>query len=81
LFIPRLRVNLLSVSALANAGYATLFKSGHVFIYREGADSVEPQLIDDQVDRLYIVRGQPIFVDSESDEEKEAPETVMGPRI
>jgi hypothetical protein len=55
LFVLGLRVNLLSVSTLADVGYATLFKSGHVFIYREGADPIEPQLIGDRVDRLYIV--------------------------
>jgi hypothetical protein len=81
LFVPGLRVNLLLVSALADVGYVTLFKSGHVFIYREGADLVEPQLIGDRVDRLYIVRGQPTVGDSESDEEQEAPETAVGPRI
>jgi hypothetical protein len=36
LFIPRLRVNLLSVSALEDVGYCILFKREHVFIYRQG---------------------------------------------
>jgi hypothetical protein len=53
----------------------------HVFIYREGVDPIEPQLIGDRVDRLYMLRGQPSGYDSTSDEEKEAPETVVGPRI
>jgi hypothetical protein len=76
-----LRVNLLSVSALEDVGYCTLFKRGHVFIYREGVDPVEPQLIGDRVDRLYMLRGQPSGYDSTSDEEQEAPETAVGPRI
>jgi hypothetical protein len=76
-----LRVNLLSVSALEDVGYCTLFKKGHVFIYREGMDPVEPQLIGDRVDRLYMLQGQPSGYDSASDEEQEAPETTMGPRI
>jgi hypothetical protein len=80
-FVPRLRVNLLSISALENDGYCTLFKRGHVFIYGEGADPVEPQLIGDRVDRLYMLRGQPLGYDSMSDEEQEAPETTVGPRI
>jgi hypothetical protein len=42
MFVPGPMVNLLSVSSLADVGYATLFKSGHVFIYREGVDLVEP---------------------------------------
>ena len=58
-----------------------MFKRGHVFIYREGVDPVEPQLIGHRVDRLYMLRGQPSGYDSASDEEQEAPETVVGPRI
>ena len=81
MFVPGLRVNLLSVSALEDAGYSTLFKRGHVFIYREGADLVEPQLIGDQVGRLYMLQGQPSGYDSMSDEEHEAPKTAVGPRI
>jgi hypothetical protein len=41
LFVPGLRVNLLSVPALEDVGYCILFKSEHVFIYREGVDQVE----------------------------------------
>jgi hypothetical protein len=81
LFAPGLRVNLLSVSALEDVGYCTLFKRGHVFIYKEGVDPVEPQLIGDRVDRLYMLRGQPSGYDLASDEEQEAPETAVGPRI
>jgi hypothetical protein len=33
-FVPGLRVNLLSVSALEDVGYCVLFKREHVFIYR-----------------------------------------------
>jgi hypothetical protein len=81
LFVPGLRVNFLSVSALEDARYCTLFKRGHVFIYREGADPVEPQLIGDRMDMLYMLRGQPLGYDSTLDEEQEAPETAVGPRI
>jgi hypothetical protein len=76
-----LRVNLLSVSVLEDVGYCTLFKRGHVFIYKEGVDLVETQLIDDWVDMLYLLRGQSSGYDSTSDEEQEAPETAVGPRI
>jgi hypothetical protein len=76
-----LRVNFLSVSALEDVGYCKMFKSGHVFIYKEGVDLVEPQLIGDQVDRLYMLRGQPSGYDSALDEEKEALETTVGPII
>jgi hypothetical protein len=53
LFVQGLRVNLLSVSSLEDVGYSTLFKREHVFIYREGVDPVEPQLIGDRMDKLY----------------------------
>jgi hypothetical protein len=82
LFVPRLRVNLLSVSALEDVEYCILFKREHVFIYRQGVDPVELQLIGNQVDRLYMLRGQPSVYDSASDEEREeAPETAMAPRF
>jgi hypothetical protein len=41
LFVPGLRVNLLSISALEDVGYCVLFKREHVFIYRQGVDPVE----------------------------------------
>jgi hypothetical protein len=69
LFVPGLRVNFLLVSALEDVVYSTLFNWGHVFIYREGVDLVIPQLIGDQMDRLYMVRGQPTGYDSKSYEE------------
>ena len=69
LYVPGLRVNLLLVSTLEDVGYCTLFKRGHVFIYKEGVDPVEPQLIGDWVDRLYMLRGQPSGYDSALDEE------------
>jgi hypothetical protein len=58
-----------------------LFKRNHVFIYREGVDLVELQLIGNQVDMLYMLRGQPMMCDSASDEEREeASETAVAPR-
>jgi hypothetical protein len=80
LIVPRLRVNLPSVSALGDAGCAIFLKGGNVFIYREGAYPVEPQLIGDRVDSLYIVQGQPTTRDA-LDEEHKSTETIVGPRI
>ena len=37
LFVPELKVSLLSVSALEDEGYGVVFKHGHVLIYPEGA--------------------------------------------
>jgi hypothetical protein len=82
LFVLGLRVNLLSGSALEDVGYCILFKREHVFIYKEGVDSVELQLIGDRVNMLYMLRGQPSMYDSMSDEEhEEALETAVIPRI
>jgi hypothetical protein len=45
-------------------------------------DPVELQLIDNRVDRLHMLRGQPSVYDSASHEEhEEASETVVAPRI
>jgi hypothetical protein len=77
-----LRVIFLSVSALDDVGYCTFFKREHVFIYREGVDPVELQLIDDRVDKLYMLQGQHSMYDSTSDEEhEECHETTVGPRF
>jgi hypothetical protein len=69
LFVPGLRVNLFSVSALDDVGYFVLFKREHVFIYRQGVDLVQLQLIGNRVDMLYKLRGQPLVYDSTSDGE------------
>jgi hypothetical protein len=42
IFVLGLRVKWLSVSSLEDVGYSTFFKRGHVFIYMEGVDPVEP---------------------------------------
>jgi hypothetical protein len=54
---------------LEDVGYCTLFKRGHVFIYREGVGLVEPQMIGDRMDRLYMSQGKPLGYDSALDEE------------
>jgi hypothetical protein len=45
LFVPGLRVNLLSFSTLEDVRYCILFKREHVFIYRHEVDPIELQLI------------------------------------
>jgi hypothetical protein len=81
-FVPGLRVNFLSVSALEDVRYCVLFKREHVFIYRQGVYPIELQLIGNQVDRLYMLRGQPSVYDSASNEEcEETSETAVVPRI
>ena len=65
LFFPGMRVKLLSVSALEDARYSTLFWGGyvyifpdrddlgHVYIYSERARLIDPQLIGDRIGELY----------------------------
>jgi hypothetical protein len=81
LFVPGLIVIFLSVLALEDVGYCILFKREHVFIYREGVDLVELQLIGNRVNKLYMLRGKPLMYDSTSDEEHEETfETAVVPR-
>ena len=76
LFVPGMRVNLPSVSALEDAGYLTLFwrghvyifpdrdDMGHVYIYSESVGLIDPQLIGDRFDELYKFSAQPTVDDS-----------------
>ena len=91
LFVPGMRVNLLSVSALEDAGYSTLFwrghvytfpyrdDLGHVYIYLDRVGLIDPQLIGDWLGELYKFSVQPTVDDS--DKEQEAPETTVAPRV
>ena len=77
-------MNLISISSLEDAGYSTLFQSGHVyifldrddlghvFIYTERAGLINPQLISDRLGELYKFSAQST-VDN-PDKEQEAPE-------
>ena len=79
LYVPGLDHNLLSVPALEDAGYVTMFKRGHVFIYVDGPDP-NPVMISDRVERLYWLRGQPMtsefggWIPDSDSEEQRAPE-------
>ena len=86
-----MRVNLLSVSPLEDAGYSTLFQRGHVYIfpdrddlghvyiYLERVGLIYPYLIGDQFGELYKFSAQPTV--DESDEEQEAPEATVFPKL
>ena len=58
LFVPGLGKNLLSVAALEDVGYTTLFRRGHVFIHSEsdGLDSIV--LLGERRGRVYMLLGQ-----------------------
>ena len=74
-----MRVNLLSISALEDAGYSTLFRRGHVYIFPDRDDLghvyifskraglIDPRLIGDRFGELYKFSAQPTI--DESDEE------------
>jgi hypothetical protein len=77
LFVPGLSVNFLSVSALEDVGYCILFKRERVFIYREGVDPIDLQLIGNRVNRLYMLRRKPLMYDSVSDEKHEEASALL----
>ena len=52
---------------------------GHVFIYSERVGLIDPQFIGDWFSELYKFSAQPTV--DESDEEQEALEAVVAPRV
>ena len=58
LIVPGLGKNLLSMAALEDVGYTTLFRRGHVFIHSEsdGLDSMV--LLGERKGRVYMLLGQ-----------------------
>jgi hypothetical protein len=71
LFVPKLPVNLLLVSALEVDGCGVVFFRGLVFLYPEGATPDTTILLGVQHERLYRLLGQLVvgssgFLDSES---------------
>jgi hypothetical protein len=70
LFIPKMTVNLLSVSTLEIDGFGVAFFCGRVFLYPEGATPDTTVLLGVRHERLYRLLGQPVigssgFLDSE----------------
>jgi hypothetical protein len=60
LFVPKLKVNLLSVSALQDMGYAVMFEDGQVLIRSEGATLDAAMRLGIREGMMYKVLGQPI---------------------
>ena len=52
---------------------------GHIYIYSERAGLIDPQLIGDRFGELYTFSAQPTI--DESNEEQEAPEAAVVPRL
>jgi hypothetical protein len=60
MYVPELRVNLLSVSALEDKGYAVMFKDGQVLIRSEGASLDATVRLGIRKGMMYRVLGQPV---------------------
>jgi hypothetical protein len=60
LFVPVLRVNLLSVSTLEDVGYVITFEFGYVNIHAVDEVPIRTILIGEQRGRVYTVLGQPV---------------------
>ena len=60
LFILGLRVNLLSVSALEDAGYVINFKRGYAHIHAIDEVPIRTVLIGERRGKVYTVLGQPM---------------------
>jgi hypothetical protein len=58
MFVTELKVNLLSVSALEDMGYAVMFKDGHVLIQSEGATLDATVRLGIREGMMYRVLGQ-----------------------
>ena len=60
LFVPELKRNLVSVSALEDDGYAVLHVSGHVYIYPVSGGLGAASLLGIRDGRMYRVLGHPV---------------------
>jgi hypothetical protein len=61
LFVPELKVDLLSVSTLEDLGYVVMFKDGQVLIRSEGANTQDAAMrLGIREGMMYRVLGQPI---------------------
>jgi hypothetical protein len=76
LFVPGLRVNILSVLALEDVGYVITFEHGYVHIHAVGEVPIRRVLIGEWRGKVYIVLGQQVICQSgwisDSKGEKEA---------
>jgi hypothetical protein len=61
MYVPELKVNLLSVAALEDMGYAVMFEDGQVLIRAEGADTQDAAVrLGIREGMMYRVLGQPV---------------------
>jgi hypothetical protein len=72
LYVPYLKVNLLSVATFEDEGYAVTFQNGQVLVYSREATPDTTIVLGIHKERLYRLLGRPIvwsngFLDSTSD--------------
>jgi hypothetical protein len=60
MYVPELKVNLLSISALEDMGYDVMFADGHVLIQTEGAALDATVRLGIMQGMMYRVLGQPV---------------------
>jgi hypothetical protein len=76
LYISKLTINFLSVSALDESGFGVVFYDGHVFLYLVGATADTTIMLGVKYEGLYKFLGRPVlgssgFMDSDSVSESE----------
>jgi hypothetical protein len=60
LYVPELKKNLLSVSALEDEGFAVLFQNGQVLIHSEGASPDTTGSINVREGNIYRLHNKPV---------------------
>jgi hypothetical protein len=87
LFVPEMKVNLLSVSTLEDMGYVVMFEDGQVLIWSEGADTQDAIVrLGIRENMMYKVLGQPVvgskgILDCRSVSKTESSELVTPSKI
>jgi hypothetical protein len=60
LYVPELKMNLLSVSTLEDKGFAVLFQNGQLLIHSEGASPNTVVSIGVREGKVYRLKGKPV---------------------
>ena len=76
MFVPELKVNLLSISSLENMGYAVMFEDGQVLICSEGATLDATMRLGIREGMMYKELGQPVVGSKGILDQRSMPETV-----
>ena len=66
LYVPRMKKNVISVSALEDRGYEVLFRNGQVLIYPRGTPAASTRVIGVCHAKVYNFSFQPLMALSNS---------------